>query len=156
MYYDGAKIDIGRAVSMTGTGLGCIAMPLMYKGVINIRDVKELDAGRIWAIVFEGFTIISTSVLALLVVPVLYPQKVYYNMNSFQVYNLLLKKLLGQSEYAYIARFVILMVFIVAVVVMLESFMRNICENIRGLVPSLTNVGTAVKLIIDIGVVVLT
>ena len=156
MYYDGAKIDIGRAVSMTGTGLGCIAMPLMYKGVINIRDVKELDAGRIWAIVFEGFTIISTSVLALLVVPVLYPQKVYYNMNSFQVYNLLLRKLLGQSEYAYIARFVILMVFIVAVVVMLESFMRNICEHIRGLVPSLTFVGTAVKLIIDIGVVVLT
>ena len=156
MYYDGAKIDIGRAISMTGTGLGCIAMPLMYKGVINIRDVKELDAGRIWAIVFEGFTIISTSVLALLVVPVLYPQKVYYNMNSFQVYNLLLKKLLGQSEYAYIVRFVILMVFIVAVVVMLESFMRNICEHIRGLVPSLTNVGTAVKLIIDIGVVVLT
>ena len=37
---------------------------------------------------------------------------------------------------------------------MLESFMRNICEHIRGLIPSMSNVGQITKLIIDIGVVV--
>lgn len=90
---------------MTGVGLGCIAMPLMYKGVLNIRDNKELDVGRIWAVIFEGFTILSSCILALLVVPVLYPEKAWANMNSFQVYNLMLKKLLGTGTYAYVFRF---------------------------------------------------
>ena len=96
LYYDGKTVDIGSAISMTGVGLGCIAMPLMYKGVLNIRDNKELDVGRIWAVIFEGFTILSSCILALLVVPVLYPEKAWANMNSFQVYNLMLKKLLGK------------------------------------------------------------
>ena len=62
LYYDGKTVDIGSAISMTGVGLGCIAMPLMYKGVLNIRDIKELDVGRIWAVIFEGFTILSSYV----------------------------------------------------------------------------------------------
>lgn len=156
MYMDGKPVNIGSAVSMAGVGLGCIAMPLMYKGVINIQNVKELDAGRIWAVIFEGFTIISSSALALLVVPVLYPGKISAYMNSFQVYSLMLKKLLGNSRYAYALRLVVLMIFILAVVVMLESFMRNICEHIRGLVPSLSNAGRGLKLTIDIIVVVIT
>ena len=156
MYLDGKPIDIGSAVSMMGVGLGCIAMPLMYKGVINIQNVKELDAGRIWAIVFEGFTIISSCALALLVVPVLYPTRISAHMNSFQVYSLMLKKLLGDSRYAHTARLAVLMIFILAVVVMLESFMRNICEHIRGLIPSMTNAGRGIKLSIDIAVVVIT
>lgn len=153
LYYDGDYISVGSAVSMVGVGIGCIAMPLMYKGVITIKGVKELDAGRIWAVVFEGFTILSSCALALLVVPVLYPDTIRSDMNSFQVYNLLMKKLLGQGEYAYFVRAVMLMIFIVAVVVMLESFMRNICEHIRGLVPS-TNAPADIKLLMDIGVVV--
>ena len=156
LYYDGKTVDIGSAISMTGVGLGCIAMPLMYKGVLNIRDNKELDVGRIWAVIFEGFTILSSCILALLVVPVLYPEKAWANMNSFQVYNLMLKKLLGTGTYAYVFRFAALMVFIAAVVVMLESFMRNICEHIRGLVPAISRAGGIAKLLIDIGVVVLT
>lgn len=156
MYYDGKPINIGSAVSMAGIGLGCIAMPLMYKGVINIQNVKELDAGRIWAIAFEGFTIISSSALALLVVPVLYPGKITKYMNSFQVYNLLMKKLMGDSKYSYVLRFVVLMIFILAVVVMLESFMRTICEHIRGIVPTMKNVSKVIKLAIDITVVVVT
>ena len=156
LYYDGKTVDIGSAISMTGVGLGCIAMPLMYKGVLNIRDIKELDVGRIWAVIFEGFTILSSCILALLVVPVLYPEKAWANMNSFQVYNLMLKKLLGTGTYAYVFRFAALMVFIAAVVVMLESFMRNICEHIRGLVPAISRAGGIAKLLIDIGVVVLT
>ena len=131
-------------------------MPLMYKGVINIQNVKELDAGRIWAIVFEGFTIISSCALAMLVVPVLYPTRISAHMNSFQVYSLMLKKLLGDSRYAHTARLAVLMIFILAVVVMLESFMRNICEHIRGLIPSMTNAGRGIKLSIDIAVVVIT
>ena len=55
-----------------------------------------------------------------------------------------------------IPRFAALMVFIAAVVVMLESFMRNICEHIRGLVPAISRAGGIAKLLIDIGVVVLT
>jgi len=39
---------------------------------------------------------------------------------------------------------------------MLESFMRNICEHIRGLVPAISRAGGIAKLLIDIGVVVLT
>lgn len=156
LYYDGKTVNVGSAVSMAGVGLGCIAMPLMYKGVINIQNVKELDAGRIWAIVFEGFTIISSCALALLVVPVLYPGRISAYMNSFQVYNLVLKQLIGESGYANIIRFVILMIFILAVVVMLESFMRTICEHIRGIVPSIKNAGRGLKLAIDITVVVLT
>lgn len=156
LYYDGKTVNVGSAVSMAGVGLGCIAMPLMYKGVINIQNVKELDAGRIWAIVFEGFTIISSCALALLVVPVLYPGRISAYMNSFQVYNLMLKQLIGESGYANIIRFVILMIFILAVVVMLESFMRTICEHIRGIVPSIKNAGRGLKLAIDITVVVLT
>lgn len=156
LYYDGKTVDIGSAISMTGVGLGCIAMPLMYKGVLNIRDNKELDVGRIWAVIFEGFTILSSCILALLVVPVLYPEKAWANMNSFQVYNLMLKKLLGTGTYAYVFRFAALMVFIAAVVVMLESFMRNICEHIRGLVLAISRAGGIAKLLIDIGVVVLT
>ncbi len=156
LYYDGERLGVGKAISMAGIGLGCIAMPLMYKGVINIRDVKELDAGRIWAIVFEGFTVLLSSMLALLVVPVLYPDSVYPYMNSFQVYNLMLKRILGNSTYAYAGRFVILMVFIIAVVVMLESLMRNICEHIRGLIPTTNRAGKTTKLVIDISVVVFT
>ena len=156
LYYDGKTVNVGSAVSMAGVGLGCIAMPLMYKGVINIQNVKELDAGRIWAIVFEGFTIISSCALALLVVPILYPGRISAYMNSFQVYNLMLKRLIGESGYANIIRFVILMIFILAVVVMLESFMRTICEHIRGIVPSIKNAGRGLKLAIDITVVVLT
>ena len=156
LYYDGKTVNVGSAVSMAGVGLGCIAMPLMYKGVINIQNVKELDAGRIWAIVFEGFTIISSCALALLVVPVLYPGRISAYMNSFQVYNLMLKRLIGENGYANIIRFVILMIFILAVVVMLESFMRTICEHIRGIVPSIKNAGRGLKLAIDITVVVLT
>lgn len=152
LYYDGEYISTGMLVSMAGVGLGCIAMPLMYKGVITIRDVKALDAGRIWAVVFEGFTIISSCALALLVVPVLYPQTVSSDMNSFQVYNLLIKTLLGTSLYAYAVRFAVLMIFMVAFIVMLESFMRNICEHIRGLIPSI-KVKQPVKLAMDIGVV---
>lgn len=156
MYYDGEHISVGSAVSMAGVGLGCIAMPLMYKGVINIRDVKELDAGRIWAIVFEGLTILSSCVLAMLVVPVLYPERVYSGMNSFQVYNMLLKKLLGSGTVAYAARFFMLMVFVLAVVVMMESLMRNICEHMRGMVPPVFKDHSYVKLLVDIGVVVIT
>ncbi|RGS42941.1 hypothetical protein DWX94_06805 [Coprococcus eutactus] len=156
LYYDGDTVNAGSAVSMAGVGLGCIAMPLMYKGVINIQNVKELDAGRIWAIVFEGFTIISSCALALLVVPVLYPGRISAYMNSIQVYNLMLKRLLGENEHADIIRLVVLMIFILAVVVMLESFMRTICEHIRGIVPSIKNAGRGLKLAIDITVVVLT
>ena len=68
----------------------------------------------------------------------------------------MLKKLLGTGNYAYVFRFAALMVFIAAVVVMLESFMRNICEHIRGLVPAISRAGGIAKLLIDIGVVVLT
>lgn len=155
LYFDGSYVGVGSVVSMVGVGLGCIAMPLMYKGVIMIKDENSLDVGRIWAVIFEGFTIISSCVLALLVAPVLYPAKVSPEMNSIQAYNLLIKKLLGESTQAYVARAVILMIFMVAVVVMLESFMRNVCEHIRGLVPS-SRADAGVKLSIDIGVVVLT
>lgn len=154
LYYDGSYVSAANVVSMTGVGLGCIAMPLMYKGVLTIKNVKELDAGRIWAVIFEGFTIISSCTLDLLVVPVLYPDRVSYATNSFQVYSMLIKRLLGESTGAYVVRSVILMVFILAVVVMLESFMRNICEHIRGLIPP-SKARAFVKLSIDVGVVVL-
>lgn len=155
LYYDGRPAEAAGIVSMLGVGLGCIAMPLMYKGVITIRDVKALDAGRIWAVVFEGFTIISSCALALLVCPVLYPSRVSAGMNSFQVYNLFVKKLLGDGGRAYAVRFVVLLIFIISVVVMLESFMRNICEHIRGLIPH-TSVSASAKLMMDVGVCVLT
>ena len=47
LYYDGKTVDIGSAISMTGVGFGCIAMPLTYKGVLNIRGIKDLDVGRL-------------------------------------------------------------------------------------------------------------
>ncbi|MBO5261041.1 MAG: hypothetical protein J6A82_02125 [Coprococcus sp.] len=156
LYFDGEPVSVCKAISMIGIGLGCISMPLMYKGVISIKNVKELDKGRIWAIIFEGFTIISTSALALFVLPVIYPLKVRENMNSFQVYNLIMKKLLNGIPYEYIIRSIILLVFIAAVVVMLESFMRNISEHIRGMLPSLSGIGVEVKLVIDILVVLFT
>ena len=92
----------------------------------------------------------------MLVVPVLYPERVYSGMNSFQVYNMLLKKLLGSGTVAYAARFFMLMVFVLAVVVMMESLMRNICEHMRGMVPPVFKDHSYVKLLVDIGVVVIT
>ena len=67
-----------------------------------------------------------------------------------------MKKLMGDSKYSYVLRFIVLMIFILAVVVMLESFMRTICEHIRGIVPTMKNVSKVIKLAIDITVVVVT
>jgi sodium/proline symporter len=156
LYYDGEPLNLVSAISMLGTGLGCIAMPLMYKGVINIRDVKELDKGRIWAIALEGFAVILTSALALLAVPVLYTESVPANQNSFQLYNQMMKTLIGNMRYGYYIRTGILMIFIIAVVVMLESFMRNVCEHIRGLIKITGVTRDSLKLLIDVLTVVIT
>lgn len=53
LYYKGKLVEVTDVISMLAVGIGCIGMPLMYKGVINIRDVKRLDRSGICAVVFE-------------------------------------------------------------------------------------------------------
>lgn len=156
LYYKGKSIEITDIISMLAVGIGCIGMPLMYKGVINVRDIKGLDSSRIWAVIFEGLTIISTSIVALLITPIIHPYTLKGNENSFEAYNMLYKSLLTGDEYEKPVRLAALFIYMLAVVILMESLMRNITEHVRGLIPPLKKtVSVNVKLIIDFVVIIL-
>ncbi len=155
LYYKGKSIKITDIISMLAVGIGCVGMPLMYKGVINIRDIKGLDSSRIWAVVFEGLTIISTSIVALLITPIIHPHTLKGNENSYDVYNMLYKSLLAGDEYAEPVRIAALLIYMLAVIILMESLMRNITEHVRGLIPPFKkNVSINLKLIIDLMVII--
>lgn len=151
LYYKGAYVEISDVITMLSVGIGCIGMPLMYKGVINVRDIKGLDSSRIWAVIFSGLTLISTCMLSLLIIPMIHPTVLSSKRNFFEAYNLLYKALFKGNEYADSIRLFVLCIYILAIIILMESLMRNICEHVRGLIPSVKkNIPVTVKLIIDI------
>ncbi len=155
LYYKGERADVINMISMLSVGMGCIGMPFMYKGVINIRDIKGLDSSRIWAVTFEGLTIISTSVISLLIAPVIYPAALSGNESPFEAYNMFYKSLLAGKEYSYGIRMAVLIIYVMAVAILMESLMRNVSEHIRGLVPVMKKqISVKVKLVIDIMAVI--
>lgn len=156
LYYKGKLVEVTDVISMLAVGIGCIGMPLMYKGVINIRDVKRLDRSGICAVVFEGLAILSTSIVALLVAPVIHPAQLEKIENSFDFYNMLYQSLLSGEEYAQPVRIGILLIYLLAVIILMESLMRTVSEHVRGLIPSFhKTVSDNVKMIINSSVIVL-
>lgn len=136
MYYDGKLIEPVSLISMIGVGISCIGMPFIYKGIICVRDNKELDRSRIMAIFFVGVTIVASCILALLTVACIYPLKIDKDNNVFDVYNLIIHALYRTNRYETEIRYGILVIYMLAILILAGSLLRTIAELIRGLIPN--------------------
>lgn len=135
MYYNGEPVGIFHLISMLGTGITCVGMPFIYKGIIGVRDEKELDRARVMAIVFSGATVVISSIVALLTRVCIYPVKVYKGNHAFHAYNLILHSLYQKNLYGDLIRIIALCFYILSILILAGSFMRIMAELFRELIP---------------------
>lgn len=135
MYYNGEPIGAIQLLSMLSVGISCIGMPFIFKGIVSVKDNKELDKSRVMAMIFTGMSVVISSVVALLTIVCIYPLRIGPNSNVFQVYNLILHTLYNDAVYGNVFRITVLLIYMFLILILAGSLMRTMAELFRSLIP---------------------
>lgn len=141
MYYNGGPLGVIHLISMLGVGISCFGMPFIFKGIINVKDNKELDRSRVMAMIFTGMTVVISSVVALLLIACIYPLKIWRDSNVFQAYNLMMHALYRDAVYGEAFRILVLSFYMLLILILAGSLMRTMAELLRELIPDRKKTG---------------
>lgn len=132
MYRSGKPLGACDIVSMVGMGLGCLGLPFLYKGVFGVKNLQELDRGRILSITFQGIIIVSASVWSLLVLPVIYPLHIGAFSSTWDLLDVFLLSEYNGLFYGNILRKTVMLLFLLLLFCVSEALFEAIVELAAG------------------------
>jgi Na+/proline symporter len=155
MYLDGMPIGTLKLINIFSVGLGCMGLPVLFEGAFETKNLRELDRGRIMAIVYAGVIVISFSVWSLLVVACVYPHSISVTDSTYELINMYVTSLFEGVTYGEIISRIIVVIWGGAVICLTGTLFHFLEDTVRACISDdKISESYSLKLLIDIFVMV--
>jgi sodium/proline symporter len=155
MYLDGMPIGTLKLINIFSVGLGCMGLPVLFEGAFETKNLRELDRGRIMAIVYAGVIVISFSVWSLLVVACVYPHSISVTDSTYELINMYVTSLFEGVTYGEIISSIIVVIWGGAVICLTGTLFHFLEDTVIACISDdKISESYSLKLLIDIFVMV--